>query len=235
MLFQAVVLAALGIFFLGHITLHRFMPPPPHHLSLLTRLQIGSRMVQKAPCRRHSVLWSTGSLSDDRVHDVGSGAAADATVCQGLDGNLVPWYATENTNSLPLQISGKYVWWYDAEIKCLEPVWQKMAIVAVAVLGPLPFVCVYILHRWETVEGLSSWQKEMRQVLTNGFKPKRRWWLGVSLLRRLLLVITFTQVIDLTWKAVAMCVLCICESQVFSTSPLTCNLNLPPLYPIKCL
>ncbi len=103
------------------------------------------------------------------------------------------------------------MWWFDAEIECYEPLWQKAAIAAVAILAPLPFLCVFILRRWETETGLNNWQRELRRVLSNGFVEKRRWWLGVSLLRRLLLVVSFTMIQDQTWKSVASSVLCVCE------------------------
>ena len=107
------------------------------------------------------------------------------------------------------------MWWYDAEIHCFDQPWQKAAIVAISILSPLPILSSLLMQRWKTHVSLSTWQLEIRRVLTNGFAPKRCWWLGVSLLRRLLLVIAFTTIQDQAWSAVVNTVLCTRELKFF--------------------
>ena len=110
-----------------------------------------------------------------------------------------------------VDISGRLVWWFDASVSCYEQPFQKAAIFAVAMLCPLPFVCMIAMQRWSGSD-LAPWQQEVARVLSNGYTDKRRWWLGVSLLRRLLLVITFVNVQDLAWRSVTTTVLCIGRS-----------------------
>ena len=76
-------------------------------------------------------------------------------------------------------------------------------------LTPVPLVCVVMLRHWQTARGLSAWQEEVRRVLSEGYREDRQWWLGVSLMRRLSLVIVYTTVTDQAWKAVGSCVLCL--------------------------
>ena len=113
-------------------------------------------------------------------------------------------------------ISDELVWWFDANVVCYEPPFQKAAIFAVAILCPLPLVCMFVMQRWTA--DLAPWQQEVVRVLSNGYRDKRRWWLGVSLLRRLLLVVTFVTVQDKTWGSVATTVLCIGNAGFLSLS-----------------
>ena len=113
------------------------------------------------------------------------------------------------------KISGDLVWLYDTDVRCYDRPFQKAAIAAVAVLTPVPLMCVFVLRRWQTARALSAWQEEVRRVLSEGCKAERGWWLGVSLMRRLSLVIVYTTISDQTWKAMASCVLCVGELRRF--------------------
>ena len=108
-----------------------------------------------------------------------------------------------------VEISGRPVWWFDARVGCYEEPFQKAAIFGVAILCPVPFVCMFVMQRWMAGSDLAPWQEEVARVLSNGYREERRWWLGVSLLRRLLLVVTFVNVQDLAWRSVTTAVLCI--------------------------
>ena len=50
----------------------------------------------------------------------------------------------------------------------------------------------------------------MRRLLGNGYKESRRWWLGVSLYRRFLVVLIYTQARDGVTRGALMTVASVC-------------------------
>ena len=126
-------------------------------------------------------------------------------------------------------INDRLVWWFDASVTCYEPPFQKAAIFAVVILCPLPFVCMIVMQLW--TDSLAPGRQEVVRVLGNGFTDKRRWWLGASLLRRLLLVVTFVTVQDRTWRSVTTTVLCICNLSTLPLSPTHSH----PFFSAQCM
>ena len=143
-----------------------------------------------------------------------SGLTACLRVCVGLCRFLTIAYTTLALVPLQLlqcvELSGARVWWFDASVQCYEAAWQKAAFCAVAVLYPVPVVTIVVLQRWARARaGLSGWQQAVQRVLTSGVRKDRGWWIGVSLLRRLLFVIVFTVVTDRNWRSLGTTVLCL--------------------------
>ena len=109
-----------------------------------------------------------------------------------------------------VELGGARVWWFDASVQCYEAAWQKAAFCAVAVLYPVPVVTIVVLQRWAKARaGLSGWRQAVQRVLTSGVRKDRGWWIGVSLLRRLLFVIVYTGVTDRNWRSLGTTVLCL--------------------------
>lgn len=107
---------------------------------------------------------------------------------------------------------GSLVWWFDAKETCYSS-WQYGAFIAIAILIPLPLVLGIIMYYRILAPhsriDVSEWRITTQAVLSKSFRDERRWWLSVSLYRRLIIVIAYTSFTDFAWRAMAMTVLCI--------------------------
>lgn len=126
-------------------------------------------------------------------------------------------------------------------------------------LTPLPAVVIVVLILWKhpiSTRNLGlddpgvTWKERIHQVawlrshlleaslqvLTNGFKQKAKFWVGVSLYRRLFFVVASTMILDLNWKAISLTSLCfifVITDSVFRPFRFSCfvfsfDRNVPP-------
>ena len=104
----------------------------------------------------------------------------------------------------------KNVWWWDASVECYRG-WQKAGFAAIGILSPLPlFVILLLWKKWKGEEVLDSkWKKGIYRVLSGPYREERRWWLGVSLYRRLMMVVVYSTITDLNWRAMSASGLCV--------------------------
>lgn len=103
----------------------------------------------------------------------------------------------------------------------LQELWQKIAFAAFIILLPVPFFVMSLIRHWDKSSQLSELQQEIRRCLGDGYADNRRWfvdipvscsnnakyfrvrWIGISLLRRLILAIVSTTILDRNWRAMA--------------------------------
>ena len=105
--------------------------------------------------------------------------------------------------------SRERVWFLDGSVSCLQS-WQAYALGFVAVMVPLPMVVMWLMVRpWRDETGLGELSRRVRQVLCVGYSTERSFWLGVSLYRRLLLAVAYTQIYDYNWRSMATTSLCV--------------------------
>ena len=81
---------------------------------------------------------------------------------------------------------------------------------AVVMLCPMPLLIMYVMWRWRQDAELDEVRSAMRRLLGNGYKESRRWWLGVSLYRRFVVVLIYTQARDGVTRGVLTTVASVC-------------------------
>jgi hypothetical protein len=107
-------------------------------------------------------------------------------------------------------MDGELRWWWSARETCYQA-WQVGPLLLFLVLLPLPAVGMWLTRRWLRVghDVLSPVSQQCLAALQGGYRDEMGFWTGVSLYRRLVLVLMFVFISDPAWQSVFLATACV--------------------------